>query len=143
MQSFLIIGNKYPEKVVPLIEAATQSIDIIIYEWRIYKSRPTHPCTVFTRALANAARRRVAVRALVASDGLRDDLRRLGIEARASYTGKLLHAKLLLIDKKIAVLGSHNFTQSAFTQNIEVSAAIVSAELCRDLSTYFDNLYGL
>lgn len=143
MEAELIIGNKYPEKVVPMLVAASRSIDIIIYEWRLYPSRPTHQVMVFTSAIADAVKRGVAVRVLCASEGLRDDLRRLGIQARSSYTAKLLHAKIIIIDKEKVILGSHNFTQSAFSQNIEVSAALSSPVLLDEVCKYFDNLYGI
>jgi phosphatidylserine/phosphatidylglycerophosphate/cardiolipin synthase-like enzyme len=143
METLAILGAEYPAAVIPMIADARETLDIIIYEWRLVPQIKTHIVSIFTQAICDAVARGVAVRAIVAHDGLRDELRRLKIPARASYSGKLLHAKVILLDKKIAVIGSHNFTQSAFTQNVEVSVALQDPALCSRLSTYFDNMWGL
>jgi len=48
-------------------------------------------------------------------------LNREGCKARRPETPKLIHSKMMIIDGEILVIGSHNYTQSAFTMNHEVS----------------------
>lgn len=139
----VVIGKKYIEKVVPLITAARQSIDIIIYEVRLRPTIPTHPVSVLLRSLQDAATRGVRIRALVGNAFIAEELARYGIVAKTLHSQKLMHAKVVLLDNCVAVIGSHNFTQSAFTSNLEVSVVVQFAAAENDLSTYFKNLWGI
>ena len=49
----------------------------------------------------------------------------------------------MIIDNEIAILGSHNYTMSAFTINYEVSVIIQDKEVVNRLKTYFENLWWL
>ena len=138
----VIIGSSFPQIVQDYIHTARTSIDIIIYDWRLYDRQPTNPAAVFTAALCAAAQRGVRVRALVSSASLLDRLDRMGIKAKVLHSGKIVHAKVMIIDNSRVILGSHNYTQSAFTANLEVSLSILSSSACGELSAYFSRLWG-
>lgn len=139
----VIIGKKYLDVVIPLLAAARHSIEIIIYEVRLREKIPTHEVSLLLRALQDAAQRGVRVRAIVGNALIAERLRAYGLEAKTLHTGKLMHAKVVLIDRYIAVVGSHNFTQSAFRSNLEVSLAVEFSLQGNDLGLYFDRLWGL
>ena len=138
-----IISKDFPQVVIPLIDSALQSIDIIVYDWRFYRHDPANAVSLFNTAIARACRRGVNVRCLVQNDGVVDRLKELGCNAKKLNTKKVLHTKLLIIDKRRIVLGSHNYTQNAFTSNHEASIFVVLAEKVNGLTQYFDNLFGL
>ena len=50
------------------------------------------------------------------------------------------HAKVVVIDKKIVYIGSHNLTQSALRYNHEVSVRIVSPDMAQELISYMEAL---
>ena len=83
-------------------------------------------------ALANASARGVDVRIILekrVSGGTNmeahDALSAAGIQVQwAPFSFKLVHSKLLIIDGQIAVVGSHNLSNSALTGNREISVLL-------------------
>jgi phosphatidylserine/phosphatidylglycerophosphate/cardiolipin synthase-like enzyme len=49
---------------------------------------------------------------------------------------KTTHTKLIVIDQRLVLLGSHNLTQSALKYNNEISVLINRPELAREARTY-------
>jgi len=139
----LLIGPNYVDGVVPLIQEAKRTIDIIIFDWRLYPGQTKHPVMRLTAALVEASRRGVKVRVLGANALARAQLKQMGLDVRALYAVKLVHAKVMCIDGVVAILGSHNFTQSAFTRNLEVSIVADLGAAAAQFSVYFDNLWGV
>lgn len=138
-----IISKEFPKLVVPLIDSALDSIDIIVFDWRFYKNDPANPVSIFNQAIGRAARRGVKVRCLVQNEGLVDDLKAMGCQARKLQSKRILHTKLILIDKRRIILGSHNYTQHAFSSNHEASIFVDLGSEQNTFVDYFNNLYEL
>jgi phosphatidylserine/phosphatidylglycerophosphate/cardiolipin synthase-like enzyme len=138
-----IISKDFPKYVIPLIESALYSIDIIVFDWRFYKNDPANPVSQFNQAIARACRRNVDVRCLVQNEGVVDRLTELGCWAKKLNSKRILHTKLLIIDKKRVIMGSHNYTQNAFSSNHEASIFVVLKDEKNALVEYFNNLFGL
>lgn len=138
-----IIGAEYPKKVIPLIKNARRNIDIVVYDWRWYENKPAHPTQQLNIAFVNAAKRGVQVRAVVNSHENVALLNSVGIKARQISERRTMHTKLLLIDDKILVIGSHNFTRNAFAHNIETSVSLEIPHGENRFSQFFDNLYNI
>jgi hypothetical protein len=56
-----------------------------------------------------------------------------GVEVYFDDEAIFTHAKALVIDKRIVILGSANWSESAFTRNVETSALIRSEEFAREI----------
>lgn len=138
-----IIGSEYVEQIITLINAVKRNIDIILYDWRWYEDQVGHPCQRVNIALANAVRRGVVVRAVVNNDISLKSLKAAGIQARQLKDKRTLHCKLVILDQKTLVIGSHNFTRNAFSHNVEASVAIEIPEGITRWREFFANLYGL
>lgn len=138
-----IISKDFPRVVIPLIEAAKRSIDIVVFDWRFYKHDPACSVSLFNMAIARAAARGVNVRCLVQNDGVMESLNAIGCWARKLASKRILHTKLLIIDKENVIIGSHNYTQHAFTSNHEASIYVFVPGENNSLVQYFDNLFGL
>jgi len=138
-----IISKDFPKVVIPLIDSALYSLDIIVFDWRFYKNDPANPVSLFNTAIARAVRRGVNVRCLVQSAGVVDNLKALGCDARKLHSKRILHTKLLIVDKKRVIIGSHNYTQNAFSSNYEASIFVQLASEKNQLVEYFNNLFGL
>ena len=143
MDTQIIIGKEFVNKVVPLIERAKESIKIIVFDWRLYQHDPSNPVSKLVLALKGAIERGVRVQVLLSNDLVRAQLSTLGFECKRLYSDKLVHAKIMLIDDRVAVIGSHNYTQNAFQMNLEVSVALDLYTRDNDLKEYFDHIWPL
>ena len=137
-----IIGKQYPNKVIPLIEASKSSIKIIVFDWRWYPNDPGNPVQLFNQALIRAQRRGVEIKAITNIKEIVNILKQNGCQAKTIQTQKLVHPKLILIDDEVMVLGSHNFTQSAFTMNFEASVILQGRTELDEFLRFFDNMYN-
>ena len=138
-----LIGEQFPDKVIPLINEAKKSIQIIVFEWVWYPNNNTKSIQLFNQSIVRARNRGVNIEVVANSMPIVKVLNELNIKARKLSTRKLIHSKVMIIDEKDVVIGSHNYTQNAFTSNFEVSVYIKEAENIKTLLTHFNYLYNL
>lgn len=138
-----LIGEQFPDKVIPLINEAKKSIQIIVFEWIWYPNNNTKSIQLFNQSIIRAKNRGVNIEVVANSMPIVKVLNELNIKARKLSTRKLIHSKVMIIDEKDVVIGSHNYTQNAFTSNFEVSVYIKDAENIKILLTHFNYLYNL
>jgi len=138
-----LIAQRFPKVVIPLLNEAKESIKIIVYDWRFYNTQPSHAVSLFNMAIARACGRGVSVRALVSSDTVIENLKKIRCEAKRVHSKKLLHTKMLLIDDKLVIIGSHNYTQNAFSLNHEASILVELENNENDFTKYFNALWGV
>lgn len=136
-----IISKDFPSVVIPLIDSAKHAIDIIVFDWRFYKNDVASPVSLFNQAIARACRRGVIVKCLVQNDGVVDRLKELGCYARKLNSKRILHTKLLIIDKNRIIIGSHNYTKHAFESNEEASIFVKLENENNAFVEYFNNLF--
>jgi len=136
-----IIGSEFPKKIIPLIDNAVNSIDIIVFDWRWYPQDPGAPVQLFNQAIVRAVRRGVKVRALANNDEIIRTLIANGVDAKRVRSKNLLHCKLMIIDSGLVVIGSHNYTQNAFQINLEVSVVFEDSYAANRLQVFFNNLF--
>ncbi len=139
----IIISADFIPKVLPLINEARHSIKIIVFDWRLYPTQPNHPVMKFISALQAAQLRGCSVQVLIRNPNTHRQLRQCGFNAKILHSGKLVHAKMMLIDDRVAIVGSHNYTQSGLTSNLEISIAFDLGSEFNDLSVYFKNLWPI
>jgi phosphatidylserine/phosphatidylglycerophosphate/cardiolipin synthase-like enzyme len=137
-----IIGKQFPEKVIPLIDKSSKSIDVIVFDWRWYPQDPGASVQLFNQAIVRAVRRGVKVRVIANNAEIINVLNGLGCQAKKLASTKLVHAKMMLIDSETVVVGSHNYTQSAFQMNYELSVILEKPEDMSDYFSFFNNLYN-
>lgn len=116
-----IIGKNYPKMVIPLIDKAVNSIKIVVFDWRWYANEPANPCQLFNASIIRARKRGVNVQVCVNSEKIAQPLRENDIDVKIPISKNLIHTKFIIIDDQVLVMGSHNFSQSAFTTNFETS----------------------
>ncbi len=139
----VLIGKDFPIKVVPLIREAKKSIEIIVFDWRIYPGQLGNATQAFNEAIVSAHRRGVQVRAITNSRDIVAMLKKVGIKAKKPITPKLIHIKLLVIDDRFFVLGSHNYTASAFQMNYELSVILDDPANKKEITDFFNNLWKI
>jgi phosphatidylserine/phosphatidylglycerophosphate/cardiolipin synthase-like enzyme len=138
----VIIGKEFPEKVIPLIDRAKGTIDVVVFDWRWYPQNPGSPVQLFNQSVARAIKRGVVVRAVANTPEIVGILNQIGARAKKLNTPKLVHAKFIIIDDQYLVIGSHNYTETAFLMNYEVSVIIEDEKVVKRVKEFFNNLYG-
>ena len=102
-------------------------------------------------ALIEAAKRGVRVQVFLdisadedfsteANRGVGKDLRRHGVAVHFDSPRRTTHTKLVVIDQRYLLLGSHNFTHSALRHNNEVSVLIESPKLARQALAFLQRI---
>lgn len=123
IQSLVISPVNARARVFDLIDAANESLDVAAEELVDLAS---------VERLVAAARRGIAVRLLMPEpDGSRADPSRPGQDALAAAGGQVRrlaapypHAKLILVDRRRAFVGSVNFSRQSLDVNREVGAIV-------------------
>ena len=138
-----IKGKLFPEQVIPLIDSAKRKIEIVVFDWRWYPQDPGSPVQLFNQAIVRAVRRDVLVRAISNNDEIVRTLKSVGVRAVKLKVKNLVHAKLIIIDDRFIITGSHNYTMHAFTENIEFSILVESENLAEQAEVFFDRIYQL
>lgn len=128
-------------KFLNYLASARRSVDLCIY--------------VFTQSslagvLRHLHKSNVSVR--IITDTIEDDatgnqidnLRTLGIKVKSNRrgTGTLMHHKFVIIDKKILMSGSFNWTNKAIVSNFEAVMITSASELVDPFVREFESLWG-
>jgi phosphatidylserine/phosphatidylglycerophosphate/cardiolipin synthase-like enzyme len=141
MTNETIIGKQFANKVIPLIEGAKLSIKIVVFDWRWYANDPGNIVQVFNQTIARAVKRGVKTQAIINSDAILTPLKEIGVDAVKLQTAGIMHTKLMIIDDKIVVIGSHNYTHNAFVVNHELSVILSDIENIDNFTNYFNSLW--
>lgn len=148
-----IISTGYPQIVIPLINNAKTNIDIIMYHWGYYSNQGQSQIQKLNYAIKSAITRGVSVRVLLHPGAPSDHLRAINARTAAllqtngasikwgSRSG-VIHAKIVLIDKSLAIIGSHNFSHRSMSSNVEIGVVVEGAGEIRKFQEYFDILWG-
>jgi len=147
------LSTDYPKVVTPLLSAAGQTIEVVMYEWKWYTYEAAGGVEKFNLAFQAAARRGVKIRVLLNIESMghaitkinlntEQFLRLAGVEVKFGQIGVATHAKMLIIDQKYLILGSHNISKGSFSKNQEASIIVEGGEAIRPYINYFDLLWS-
>ena len=109
---------------------------------------PDDPVNVLLWALGNASVRGVEVAVIIEGETAEmsqkayDYLARVGVNATWDPGGVRTHCKLVVIDRYLVLLGSHNWTESALSYNHETSVLIRSEEAAEEEIRYFNQVWA-
>jgi phosphatidylserine/phosphatidylglycerophosphate/cardiolipin synthase-like enzyme len=139
----------YFPTLIELLDRADSSIDLAMFLFKTGKRKNNRPAMI-RDALIRAASRKVKVRVYLERSGYNDKLN----ESNERVAGRLTaagvkvifespktttHNKMVVIDRRYAIVGSHNFTQSALKYNHELSLLIDDRQLAEKLVFYMEN----
>ncbi len=147
----LITDTNYFPMAKKIIQEAQASIRVMMFEMAYYEKFPKTPSNLLIKELIAARKRGVKVEVIleVKEDKDRASVRNRqsgkilaagGLEVIYDSLHKTMHAKCLVVDEKIILLGSTNWTFYALTNNNEVSLLLRSPELARELIKYFNKV---
>lgn len=134
---FLPDNKNASDRIIQLIDSAKKSIKIAMFTW----TRKD-----FAKAVVTAARRGVKVSVVMdryagkgAGIEIAGFLCRCQVPIAFSSGQGLLHYKMMIIDDKILVNGSANWTKAAFTQNDD--CIMILQDLTKEQANMLDRLW--
>lgn len=148
----VVTDREYFQVVHQALKEASLSIQVMMYKIGYYEKYPDSPSNILIKDLTEAKQRGVEVKVILdVSDWnqkvTRDNkntgriLSKYGIEVAYDPLSVNTHAKLVIIDGIITILGSTNWTYYSLAHNNEVSVLIKSKEVAQKLSDYFQRIW--
>jgi phosphatidylserine/phosphatidylglycerophosphate/cardiolipin synthase-like enzyme len=150
-----IVNDNYFNLTFDRISNANKSIDIIMYEFKWYDSN--NAIAKLREALVNAQKRGINVRIILDQSNYRDQetelskenrkvgtyLQSKGIQVKYDSLKTTTHDKLIIIDDNVVIVGSHNWSYSALTNNNEATVMIKNSDTAMYYEDYFENLWKI
>jgi len=149
----IITDRHYFGVVRKCFQEAQTSIKMMMFEAGYYEKYKDSPSNVLIRELIAAKRRGVEVKVILErrEEKERATLRNMktgsllakaGVEVVYDPLDITTHTKLLIIDDRISIVGSTNWTYNALEKNHEVSVLIRSPEVANNLQKYFQGVWN-
>ncbi|TYB34353.1 MAG: phospholipase [Flexistipes sinusarabici] len=143
-------NQEYLGEAVSSIESAEKNIIISMYMFKT-TDYTTQDTKHIQNALIRAAEKGIDVTVIMdieKEEGFLNEVNREtaeelaeeGIEVIYDTPGKRTHTKLIVIDKKIVFIGSHNFTHSAMNYNNEASVKVISKDFAEKVLNYINGI---
>ena len=140
----VLVGAEYPPAVLEVIAGAQESVDLQMYFIITRQGITNDPVNRLVDALIAARKRGVTVAVMVedskldASRHAMEALEEAGIPVALDTPGALLHTKAVVVDRRICIVGSANWSRAAFEDNHEISMLIESEEHAKRILAAFD-----
>lgn len=138
----LVLDNEYCDAAQELLAHASSEVRLCAYAWRWYANEPEIGIQKLNTALYRLRERGVKVRALVDTETQRLMFRELGFDTRSVINTRMLHTKAIGVDNYGLLIGSHNLTKRANTDNYEMSVLNYEFQVIDAYNTYFDKLWN-
>lgn len=146
----VLCDQDYYPVLLHFLQNADRRIELAMFVFRVTASNNNRPARIAEELIA-ARRRGVAVELLLENSAydedlnrehrrLADTLRRGGVTVRFGPQKTTTHNKMVLIDERFTLLGSHNLTHSALRFNHECSLLIDNHELAARLQAYLHEI---
>lgn len=129
-------------EIKKILSSATDSICIVIYNWHFYKNDIAGSVSQLNQIIFDKLNRGVKIKVVVGNITLYNQLKEKKINVRYNRVRGLNHAKVIIVDTRIASVGSHNFSENAFSRNEEASVISDEKEFVAQAQKYFDLLFN-
>jgi len=140
----LLLDDAYFAALVPALRQARQRIDIAMFLFKVNNEYPDNRPAMIVRELADAVKRGVKVQMVLerskkdlklnaTHERVAELLQQSGVTVRFDSPRTTSHGKLVVIDRRLVFLGSHNFTHSALSRNHEISVLLEDSRLAQQL----------
>ena len=146
----LLKDEDYFPALLEGIDRARQEIALTVFFFKTSGFKDNRPDRILVH-LREAVRRGVRVDAVIEQGKERENvtevnadaarkLRAAGIRVCMDAPDRTMHTKMIVIDRRTLIIGSHNLTQSALKHNREVSIRIESPPLAEEALRYMKSL---
>lgn len=143
----ILADKDYFPALIKIIDNAREEIFISIFSFKAGVHKNSYPDKLAAH-LGRAAKRGVAVNVILEMSGRTSEeldvqnrrtkklLEDRGVIVYLDSPRKKTHTKLVVVDRRLVILGSHNFTQSAFKYNNEISVLMERPDLAAQARNY-------
>jgi len=143
----LLKNQEYFPALLKAIDEAKNEIIMSFFLFKAGVHKNSYPDRVLAH-LAKSAQKGVRVLVILENSGDHDRnldaenkrtkqlLEAKGVAVYFDSSRKTMHNKLIVIDQRLVLLGSHNLTQAALKYNNEISILIDNPELAKEARTY-------
>jgi phosphatidylserine/phosphatidylglycerophosphate/cardiolipin synthase-like enzyme len=147
----VVLDDQYFQVAKKMIQEARHSIQVMMFEMGYYDEYPMALSNLLVRELINAEKRGVKVEVILevkeGEDRTTERNRQTGkilsegrVEVIYDSPSKTTHAKLMIVDGKLSLLGSTNWTYYALSSNNEASILVRSKEVAKAFVDYFNRV---
>lgn len=144
----LLPDRAYFPQALSLLAAANRSIHAAIYVVKYDPGDADDPVNALLEGLVAARRKGLDVRVLVDEEtnaSYRQTITYLqehGVPVRLDRSsGITTHTKIVVIDGRYLIVGSHNWTESALSRNHEYSTLLEGSSYAEEADGYFQTLW--
>ncbi|MBM3309535.1 MAG: hypothetical protein FJY77_04705 [Candidatus Altiarchaeales archaeon] len=141
-----ISDRGYFPQVHEILQNAESSIHMAVFELKYYESYKNSSANILVNDLIEANKRGVEVKVLVDQFSEENNaykiLKEAGIEIKEDSENVTTHAKLVIVDGKIVVLGSTNLSFYGLEKNNEINVILISQQAAEYYEKYFWKLWG-
>jgi len=149
-ETAILADDDYFPALLAQIRQAKSSIDLAMYIFKVSGKKRNRP-TILAGELSDAAKRGIKVRVFLENSGYDQELNREnrlaagimkknGVEVIFDSAKTTTHTKIVVIDRHLSFVGSHNFTHSALKHNHELSLLVDDPDLAARLVDYLEKV---
>ena len=149
----ILKDEEFKTAILNAIAGADREILIATYKMDYQDRLATRHLNAIVEALHRASKRYVKVSCLLNMDRENSTIGRInkrakallikkGIITKTGPTGRTYHSKLIIVDKCLVFIGSHNLTESSLCRNFEVSLMITDTKLAQELRQIYLKEWG-
>jgi len=152
LRSELILNDEYFEVAHSQIQKAEESIYLIAYLFLVYDYQDAYSNRLL-KDLIEAHKRGVEVHVILdypkpeymgekepKNQEVYEKLKDAGIDVRFDSAETRTHNKVLVIDREIIIVGSHNYSFDGLKYNNETSLLIRDRDKAKELIEYFEGI---
>jgi len=144
-----LLDRDYYRTLLSILGNAKRSVYVVMYVVKYDPREPDDPVNMLLETLVNMSNRGLDVKIVVDDETYTsypetiEFLKNSGISLKLDeYKSRTTHAKIVIVDNETAVLGSHNWTESALTNNHEASIVTDCPGVVESLLHYFSNIWS-
>jgi len=148
----VIKNEEYLAVAQGILDQARHKVDICTYKFELSKRPDAQGLNSLIGTLYDLAIIDVRIRVLLNTTGKRSGLTRInenagrvlkrhGLEVRTLPDGRCQHAKILIVDGCLGIIGSHNWSPKSMTDNFEVSVVFYGAQYLVRIQEHFEKIW--
>lgn len=149
----LLVDEKFLDRATEVVGKAQQSIEVSTFKAEMTKLTRGKKLLLFFEKIKEKAKSGVKVRMILNWNSekksvpktnlfVAKELIASGAVVRMLPNNRCAHAKILIVDKKTAIVGSHNLSVRSVSANYEISCLIESDAHLKNLLEVFDHSFS-
>ncbi len=148
----VIRNEEYLAVAGDILAQARYRVDLCTFKFELSKRPDSRGLNSLVQILYALAAKKVVVRVLLNTTGRRSRLVKInqaagreltahGLQVRSLPDGRCQHAKILLVDRCLGIIGSHNWSSKSMTDNFEVSVAFYGAGYLEEIIRHYEKIW--